>query len=255
MNQVFAAAQTIADDLAIVAESFLPIMISEADGDPQNQLQWMPVRTAATLRSVFILGQSGNHEDSAALVRVMADHLIMFAWLLADPKPPSRLNAWKNDDLRMTSTLRGHLEKFGVEIDPPLQPVESSVKVVSTEAAASQCDEFWEEHLTPFLRRGTAQSFAGLYAMVFRGTSPYIHPSLRGSLGFFTTPTSNPGKVFRIAKSFADFPITYANAISVQLLATWLQVARFRHSDVDKVAPFFGRVAELSEVIAGASAA
>lgn len=245
MNPIYPLAREIGSDLVDVVYSFLPIIISESDGDPHSQLQWIPVRMAGTLRSVLCLGESGQHEDSAALVRVMADHLIMFGWLLADPEPPSRINAWKNDDLRLTAAARNSLERFGVSAEEPLPALSTSAKVTSAETAAAQCDEFWHPHLAPFLKTGTINSFSALYAAVFRGTSPYVHPSMRGSLGFFTTHASNPGKLMRIAKSYADIPQTYANAVSIQLLATWMMVARFRHSDVQRVAPFFERSALL----------
>ena len=246
MNHVHTTAREIGKDLVDLVYSFLPIIIAEADGDPQNQLQWIPIRMAGTLRSVLTLGESGQHEDSAALVRVMADHLIMFGWLLADPKPPSRINAWKNDDLRLTAVARDSLEKLGFELEEPLPGVPTTSKVVNAETAACQCDEFWEPHLAPFVKNGTTNSFAGLYALVFRGTSPYAHPSMRGSLGFFATHVSNPGKSMRIAKSYADIPFAYADAVAIQLLATWIRVARFRHTDSDRVRPFFKRIAALN---------
>jgi Family of unknown function (DUF5677) len=246
MNNVHTTAREIGKDLVDLVYSFLPIIIAEADGDPLNQLQWIPVRMAGTLRSILTLGKSGQHEDSAALVRVMADHLIMFGWLLADPKPPSRINAWKNDDLRLTAVARDSLEKFGFELEEPLPSVSTTSKTVSAETAARQCDEFWEPHLAPFVEKGTINSFSGLYALVFRGTSPYVHPSMRGSLGFFMTHTSNPGKLMRIAKSYADIPFAYADAVAIQLLATWILVARFRPADTDRVIPFFQRIAALN---------
>ena len=201
---------------------------------------------AETLRSVLCLGELHQHEDSAALVRVMAEHLIMFGWLLADPKPPSRVNAWKNDDLRLAAVARGSVKKFGIAFEDRLPSgLTTSSRMVNAETAAHQCDEFWQPHLAPFLTKGTTNSFSGLYAVVFRGTSPYVHPSMRGSTGFFTTPISNPGKLLWIGKSYADIPHTYANAVSIQLLATWILAARFRHSDIDRVRPFFERLALL----------
>ena len=245
MRNIYSLAREVGNDLIDVVHSFLPIIISEADGDPQSQLQWIPVRMAGTLRSVLCLGESGQHEDSAALVRVMADHLITFGWLLADPRPPDRLNAWKNDDLRLTGAIRNSLEKVGISAEEPLPSLTTSTKIQNSEAAALQCDEFWEPHLAPYFKRGTVNSFSGLYAAVFRATSPYVHPSMRGSLGFFTTHVSNPGKLMRIATSYADIPQTYANAVSIQLVASWIMVARFRHADVSRVSPFFERTARL----------
>ncbi len=243
MNSAFVAAQSIGVDLIRLVNSFLPITVAETDGDPLAQLQWIPVRLTGTLQSILRLGEAGLHEDSAALVRVMTEHLIVFGWLLADPYPPSRTNAWKNDDLRLINVSRESLQRLGAEVEASPTGLTTSTKLVNAETAAHQCDEFWAPKLAPFVKAGTLNSFSGLYAAVFRGASPYVHPSLRGSIGFFTTPKSGTAKVFYVDKSCADLPGTYAQAVAVHLLATWLLVARFRHGDVEKVAPYFARMA------------
>jgi hypothetical protein len=251
MSSVFNNARDIGRDLIRLVHSFLPMTIAEADGDPVSQLQWIPVRLTGTLESVLSLGEGGQHEDSAALVRVMTDHLIVFAWLLADPQAPDRTNAWKNDDIRLINVSRQSLKRLGVEVEAPPQGIGSSATLVNAETAANECDEFWGPQLAPFFKSGTLNSFSGLYAAVFRGTSPYVHPSLRGSMGFFTTPKGGAGKMLRINKSYADIPGTYVQAVVIHLLAVWILVARFRHRDVDKVVPFFDRVIAMNAASPG----
>ena len=246
MMSKFKDAQDIGLGLIRYVQTLLPITISKSDAasDPAIQLQWIPVRLAGTLESVLLLGKSDRHEDSAALVRVMADHLIVFGWLLADEKPPERINAWKNDDVRHIHALRNNLVKLKVDGDLPdsLGKLDTSTTWVSAETAARQCDEFWEPKLIPFFQPGTVLSFRGLYAAVFRRTSPYVHPSLRGSTGFFTTPNDEDGRVFFLNQSHADLPMIYVHAVVIELLAVWILAARFRHKEVKNVLPFFDRV-------------
>jgi hypothetical protein len=247
MTSESADAAAVGLDLVRHVQSILPITISARDGasDPAVQLQWIPVRIAGTLEAALILGREGLHEDAAALVRAMADHLITFAWLLADKSPPDRINAWKNNDLRLSNVLREHLGEFGVDLDETPPSVTSGAKWVATERAARECDEFWGPLLSPLFMPGTLNSFSGLYAAVFRGTSPYVHPSLHGSLGFFTTPKADTGQIFLINRSYADLPGTYTQAVVIALLAVWVLTARFRHGDVGKVLPFVDRVLAL----------
>ena len=234
-------------DLVRHVQSLLPIMVTadEAAADPGVQLQWIPVRLAGTLEGVLALGQSGLHEDAAALVRVMADHLVIFAWLLADANPPDRINAWKNEYLRLATARDNQLAKLGLDPHDPTTPLSSAVRWPTAEAAARECDEFWGQHLRPLLKPGTLDSFSGLYAAVFRGTSPYVHPSFGGSFGFITVPKdAKSGRVLRIGRSYGDVsasvqlatgrPLspTLLQAVAIELLAVWVLTARFRHSDV-----------------------
>lgn len=217
-------------------------------------MQWIPVRVAGTLEAVLTLSRSGLHEDAAALIRVMAEHLITFAWLLADENPPDRINAWKNDDLRLTNALRDSLGELGGDFAEPPAALMSGAKWVTAETAARECDEFWGPHLSPLFKVGTMNSFSGLYAAILRGTSPYLHPSLRGSLPFFATPKADGGRTFLINRWSAEYggpnstlPQAYTDAVVIALLAVWILSARFRHSDVPKLLPLVDRVVHLLE--------
>jgi hypothetical protein len=228
--------------------AFLPLKITGEDAgvDPALQLQWIPVRMTGTLESVLALGAASHHEDAAALVRVMTDHLTMFAWLLADEHPPERINAWKNNDLRQMRALRAQISRLGVEL-PDLPPdVSAASAIVDMRNAATECDTFWTPYLRPLFRTGTLNSFAGLYAAVFRSTSPYVHPTLRGSRGFFATSISAPEQIWYLDRSFADLPGTYVKALLVHALTVWLVAARFRHADTPQLIPLVQEAARVA---------
>lgn len=240
-----AEASRVAQDIINYVESILPIWID--DSDPSAQTQWIPVRVVNTLKAVFELGEKGLHEDAAALVRIMVDHLITFAWLLADEKAPARINAWKNENLRLMEAQRLAAQSLGDFSLPVLpQPLHTSVEWTSIEQAARECDRFWPQYLEPLFRAGTPNSFSGLYAEVFRRTSSYVHPSaLQCGLGFFLVPMERKESERAIGPSSATLPGTYCDAVVVALLTTWILVARFRPNDVQKVLPFFDRVVSL----------
>jgi hypothetical protein len=233
--------------LIAYVRSVLPLIITTENGksDPAIQVQWIPVRMTATLESVFALGRESHHEDAAALVRVMTDHLIVFAWLLGDDRPPERINAWKNNDLRLMRALRSDLDRHGVRLpEPPVDNAPAS-SWVDMRRAAIECDRFWGPYLRPLFEPDTINSFVGLYSAVFRSTSSYVHPSFRGSMGFFTTPVSGQSGEFYIGESYAVLPGTYVRATLAELLAIWILSARFRHADIPTVLPFVHQVVEL----------
>ncbi|WP_141746960.1 DUF5677 domain-containing protein [Streptomyces agglomeratus] len=247
-------ASQLASDLVSYVDSILPIELTEAGGarDPAIQTQWIPVRITETLESVLLLGEGHRHDDAAALVRVMVDHLIRFAWLLGDNSPPDRINSWKKDDLHLMKLMHGDLKALkaeGVDESPPAFNIETSVEFErAAYKAAKDCDSFWGPYMSPLFEEGTVNSFSGLYAAVFRATSAYVHPSLRGSTGFFTTTTTGgrSGKDFRLSRSCAYHPGIYVQAVVTELLALWIFVARFRHDDVPKILPLVDRVIRLT---------
>ncbi|WP_141754337.1 DUF5677 domain-containing protein [Streptomyces agglomeratus] len=247
-------ASQVASDLVSYVDSILPMWLTAPDGarDPAIQTQWIPVRITETLESVLLLGEGHRHNDAAALVRVMVDHLILFAWLLGDNNPPDRINSWKKEELRQIKAMHGDLKALKADgVDEPslLFNIETSVKFPrGAYEAAKACDRFWGPHMSPLFKEGTVNSFSGLYAAVFRATSAYVHPSLRGSMGFLATPTTGgtSGKDFRLSRSFADHPGIYVQAVVTELLALWIFVARFRHDDVPKILPLVDRVIRLT---------
>jgi hypothetical protein len=243
-------AAKVGDQILQYYESVLPLVIPHDDGraDVALQLQWIPVRLARSLKAVLTLGKLGLHEEAASIVRVMVDHLITFAWILADQDPPGRLNAWKNETIRQLNARRRDAQRLGANLEEPPEPVDShGVVLANTAAAAADCDSFWVPLLQPLFALGTPNSFAGLYAAIFRGTSPYVHPTLQGALGFFTAPKQpHPDHAYLINVSYADLLGTYSHAVTVSVIGTWILAARFRHYDIERVLPLVKQAVALS---------
>jgi hypothetical protein len=145
----------------------------------------MLARGAGTLDSIAALAPRGRNTDSAVLLRVLTEHVIVFAWLAADPE--RRFPLWLKDD----SKKRLAIHNDWLEGKPPVldewprvwfERVAAVDGVMpDTRTCAAQADEYWLTRLPGVLSRAAPETtFVGQYQAVFRSASSYTHPGLMG---------------------------------------------------------------------------
>jgi len=158
-------------------------------------------RQAGTMLSLVALEPSGRVTDLAVLVRVLFEHVVHLAWLGADPGR-ERVEAWRKHDLSERLKTDRDASDHGVLIMTAEQRAEmererdaltgGQLKLIDLAAAA---DQRWLGILPGFEvsedgdhgdeeesddGETDGQSFRKLYAIVYRHTSAFAHPSWRG---------------------------------------------------------------------------
>lgn len=210
--------------LAALVEARLPADF-DVHGD-EDAWSWLATgllaRQAGTMLSLVGLEPLGRVTDLAVLVRDLFEHVVHLAWLGADPGR-ERVEAWRKHDLSERLKADRDASDHGVLI---LTAQERAViererdvlaggplKLIDLAVAA---DQRWLGVLPGFDVRydrdhgdaeesdhdePDAQSFRKLYAIVYRHTSAFAHPSWRGlhRVTLDTGPTAR-----RVAMEQAD---------------------------------------------------
>ncbi len=174
--------------LAALADAHLP-----ADFDVHGDQEAWPfvatgllARQAGTMRSIVDLEPSGRVTDLAVLVRGLFEQVVHFAWLAGAPGR-ERIKAWRKHDLSARLTIARDAHDHGVSVMTDDERAEmererdslrgGTLKLIDLAVAA---DERWQKVLPGFGAGPDGQSFRKLYAIVYRHTSAFAHPSWRG---------------------------------------------------------------------------
>jgi hypothetical protein len=209
--------------LAALVEARLPADF-EVHGD-EDAWPWVATgllaRQAGTMLSLVGLEPSGRVTDLAVLVRDLFEHVVHLAWLGADPGR-ERVEAWRKHDLSERLKADRDVSDHGVLILTAEERAEmererdamtgGQLKLIDLAVAADQrwlgvlpgfdvpdSDRDDAEQSDDDQRDG--QSFRKLYAIVYRHTSAFAHPSWRG-LGRVTLDTGRTAR--RVAMEQAD---------------------------------------------------
>lgn len=168
-------------------EDQLPYKPVGADEDPMRLIgPALLTRSAGTVQAIARLAGLRRQADAGVLLRVLLEHVVMFAWLSADSDNKRFLVWFKNDTHRRLSMDRD--APVGIDILPPalkafFEGVMSRVegKLPDTRTCARQADEFWTSRLPGVMSpENSWGSFLGLYQIVFRYMSSFTHPNLLG---------------------------------------------------------------------------
>ncbi len=206
--------------LAALVEARLPANF-EVHGD-EDAWPWVATgllaRQAGTMLSLVGLEPSGRVTDLAVLVRDLFEHVVHLAWLGADPGR-ERVEAWRKHDLCERLKTDRDASDHGVLILTAEERAEmererdsmsgGQLKLIELAVAA---DQRWLGVLPGFNgdhddaeesddEEPDGQSFRKLYAIVYRHTSAFAHPSWRG-LGRVTLDSRRT--VRRVAMEQAD---------------------------------------------------
>jgi Family of unknown function (DUF5677) len=210
--------------LAALVEARLPADF-DVHGD-EDAWSWVATgllaRQAGTMLSLVDLEPSGRVTDLAVLVRDLFEHVVHLAWLGADPGR-ERVEAWRKHDLSERLKADRDATDHGVLILTAEERAEMErergaltggrLKLIDLAVAA---DQRWLGVLPGFDipddgdhddaeesedKEPDRQSFRKLYAIVYRHTSAFAHPSWRG-LHRVTIDTGPTGR--RVAMEQAD---------------------------------------------------
>lgn len=144
-------------------------------------------RMAGTLESILDLQVREREADAATLGRSLYEHAVHFAWLAAEPSA-ARMQEWRKYDLKQRLKADADMRRYGQQSFTRERRAELETEVTSMvgkkltlEQLAMAADGYWtsripEDALVP----GTLQSFAGLYASLYRYYSATAHPTMLG---------------------------------------------------------------------------
>ena len=192
------------------------------DVDPNAGGFWLAEQITDQFRAIMTLGESGLHGSAAALLRVMAEHVLAFGYLVTDRRPPyryaglvatnaQRLNTqvqamvrWSAPGWDRFATETAELVADPGEVDKrwpgPAKRASSIDAAVRAAADARAHDDS-----SPF----GPGAFAGIYAGPFRAGGLVLHPVAGGRM------------------MAAGLPI-YEHAVRMQMITMSLLAKAFR---------------------------
>jgi hypothetical protein len=144
-------------------------------------------RMTGTMRAILALLPEGREADAATLLRSLYEHAVHLAWLAADPSA-ERIQEWKKDDLESRLKADADLRERGQPIltDEEREALERQVAgllgngLVPLTNLAVAADKRWEGTLPGMGAHDEVKSFRGFYALVYRSSSGFAHPTYRG---------------------------------------------------------------------------
>jgi hypothetical protein len=175
------------EELVALLDAQLPYRPVAADKDPMQLIgPALLTRAAGTVQAIARLAGLRRQADAGVLLRVLLEHVVMFAWLSAGPGNERFLLWFKNDTHRRLTMHRD--APVGIDILPPamkalFEGVMSRVdgKLPDTRTCAREADEYWTSRLPGVMSpENSWGSFLGLYQIVFRYMSSFTHPNLMG---------------------------------------------------------------------------
>lgn len=144
-------------------------------------------RMTGTLRSILVLQGEGREADAATLLRSLYEHTVHLGWLAADPST-ERIQEWKKDDLESRLKADADMRERGEPVlsDQERSALEEQVSglhgngLVPLTNLAVEADKRWEGVLPGMGAHGEVKSFRGFYALIYRNSSGFAHPTYRG---------------------------------------------------------------------------
>jgi hypothetical protein len=143
-------------------------------------------RVTTILDAILTLQPIGRSTDGGTLLRSLYEHAVHLAWLAADPSP-ERLQRWRRYDLRMRQKADDDARQRGIELFTDGQRAELDAQVAGMEGGdlvlcdlAQAADESWNGKLPGLGDHTEAQSFRGLYAILYRSYTTVAHPRYQG---------------------------------------------------------------------------
>jgi hypothetical protein len=176
------------DKLLALVSGRLPLKVEGAAEEPMRLIgPALLVRGAGTLEAIGSLAALERRADAGVLLRVLLEHMIVFAWLSAEPTN-ERIGRWLKYDSKRRLAMHGDMpegmpdllnQQMHAYFDGILQTVEGAFPDLRT--CAKQADEHWRTRLPGVLHPGNEWgSFLGLYQVVYRFTSAPTHAHLLG---------------------------------------------------------------------------
>jgi hypothetical protein len=187
-------------------------------------------RMADTVDSAMALWSADLPVDGEALLRLLYEQVVTFAWIAADPGP--RYSRWFGDglweDLRMHNDA---VQSFGEDVlsDDEVSHTKRLLKLDGEEPKATTCcgatkrrnrpdaslllppvpdrareaDEYWAGRVRGLHAPGHPLSLRGLYVMCFRRASRSVHSAL-GGLDAYMTERQNRKVIARATSDTFD---------------------------------------------------
>lgn len=187
-------------------------------------------RATRTMQALDALQDGLFNADASVLLRVLYDHMAMFAWVAVEPE--TRLPRLIAEDYRKRLVAQDRLERLGGPTMPSdvrayfeRQRDAITERLPNAEEVARQADEHWGRVLSEIFDASPVFTFYGMYSTIFRNASASVHPTVMG-LHPMTTTDPEHGQLI-IDANGEHFAADGSNAFTVapNVFAMGLMVA------------------------------
>jgi hypothetical protein len=174
--------------LVELVDERLPLKVKDADEEPMRLIgPALLVRGASTLEAIGKLAELERRADTGVLLRVLLEHMIVFAWLSAEPTN-ERIGLWlKYDSKRRLAMHRDMPDGVPDLLNPQMHAYFAGIRQTvegefpDLRSCAKQADDHWRTRLPGVLHPANDWgSFLGLYQVVYRSMSAPTHAHLLG---------------------------------------------------------------------------
>jgi hypothetical protein len=144
-------------------------------------------RAHATTDAIAAVARLRRQSDLAVLTRTLFEHVVVLAWLLAEPGD-ERVALWQRYDNEQRLKLHNDMKETDRQILTGENWLASKLQVLSHDKqrmpniadCAEQADSHWASRLPGFKEDDPLFSFRGLYRTIYRTGSAFAHASLVG---------------------------------------------------------------------------
>jgi hypothetical protein len=173
--------------LALLDER-LPLKVEDAHEEPMRLIgPALLVRGACTLEAIGKLAELERRAEPGVLLRVLLEHMIVFAWLSAEPTN-ERIGLWLKYDSKRRLAMHGDMpEGMPDLLNPQMHAYFTGIRQTvegefpDMRSCAKQADDHWRTRLPGVLHPANDwASFLGLYRVVYRFMSAPTNAHLLG---------------------------------------------------------------------------
>jgi hypothetical protein len=173
------------------------------------------LRSARALSAMLELRPGGYEADASALLRIVFENVVTFAWLAINPSEHAPL--WVKNDFRQRLAAHRDLSSVGDDDVVDAESVayfESYVAQVrgdlpKPQQLARAADDHWHERLPGHPKFDARGSFSDMYRVTYRHSSKFAHPTPVG-LQPFVRRFANGKAVFTREQRTGTNPYAYA---------------------------------------------
>lgn len=166
-----------------IVQNFYP----QAWGDTGSHDNWPViaaahiVRATRSLEAICLLRSTGFGADATTVLRSLFEHVVTFAWLAIDPA--ANVPLWLKEDARARIAANTALESMDEPMFDDADTAYFRERIAGTtggcpsvEGMAREADAHWATRIQHWDLTDPKNNFLGLYQLVYRFSSVYVHP-------------------------------------------------------------------------------
>lgn len=169
------------DRLGELVDARLPERFYAGEAEWRSASTALVARIAQVARSISCLIRAEHHTEALVLLRVLYEHVVVTAWVLAAPE--TRLEAWRESASARLRAIHHDGKRYGLNVltSEQLAAAQGATTLPSVLDLAAEVDAFWPARVDAFRTFTGERVFAdiytlrGLYTALYRMASPRLH--------------------------------------------------------------------------------